>query len=47
MAISWDNELWWHLQDVRDPERDYRLAKHLVSLHSGAQTEECMAIALP
>eukprot|EP00438_Fugacium_kawagutii_P011742 Skav222916 [mRNA] locus=scaffold1489:245304:251634:+ [translate_table: standard] len=26
--------------DVRDPERDYKLAKHLVSLHSGAQTEE-------
>ena len=27
-------------QDVRDPERDYRLAKHLVALHSGSQHEE-------
>lgn len=29
-----------HLQDVRDPERDYKLAKHLISLHKGSQHEE-------
>ena len=28
------------LQDVRDPERDYKLAKHLISLHKGSQHEE-------
>lgn len=33
-------DMMFLVKDVRDPERDYRLAKHLVSLHSGAQTEE-------
>eukprot|EP00490_Sorites_sp_Unknown_P012063 CAMPEP_0114665098 /NCGR_PEP_ID=MMETSP0191-20121206/30087_1 /TAXON_ID=126664 /ORGANISM="Sorites sp." /LENGTH=750 /DNA_ID=CAMNT_0001909139 /DNA_START=51 /DNA_END=2303 /DNA_ORIENTATION=+ len=33
-------DMMFLVKDVRDPERDYRLAKHLVSLHSGAQVEE-------
>ena len=36
----WELECPACLQDVRDPERDYKLAKHLVALHSGAQHEE-------
>ena len=35
-----------HLQDVRDPERDYKLAKHLISLHKGSQHEEPALIAV-
>ncbi|CAK9108205.1 unnamed protein product [Durusdinium trenchii] len=33
-------DMMFLVKDVRDPERDYKLAKHLVALHSGAQHEE-------
>jgi len=36
-------DMMFLVKDVRDPERDYKLAKHLVALHSGAQLEETKA----
>mmetsp|Transcript_111376 Transcript_111376/g.314445 ORF Transcript_111376/g.314445 Transcript_111376/m.314445 type:complete len:756 (-) Transcript_111376:124-2391(-) len=33
-------DMMFLVKDVRDPERDYHLAKHLVSLHSGQVEEE-------
>jgi len=33
-------DMMFLVKDVRDPERDYKLAKHLISLHKGSQHEE-------